>query len=130
MARSVDFYCNALQLRVTATDGTTTMLAPKPSEPGEPWLLALRQTDRHPLHSSRNALGFRAVFFRVEPGELDDLEQRLRRLGGFHERHTGEFYEMVSAYSPDRNVLGFWALLPGAPTEEPSFVPPAVYLLD
>lgn len=130
MAASVDFYCNALHLQVAVTDGTTTMLAPEQHEPGEPLLLALRTTGRQALHASNSAIGIRAVFFRVDNVDLDPLERRLRDLGGFHERHTGEFYEMISAYSPDRNALGFWALLPDAPVQEPSFVPPSMYLLD
>jgi catechol 2,3-dioxygenase-like lactoylglutathione lyase family enzyme len=129
---SVQFYCKVMELRVYATDGTSAMLGPADEDdPGQSWLLALRGTaGRRPLHPTGAAIGIRAVFFRVDPGDLDGLEERLRDAGGFHERHTGEFYEMVSACSPDRNVLGFWAADPGSGVTGPTFVPPSVYFLD
>jgi catechol 2,3-dioxygenase-like lactoylglutathione lyase family enzyme len=126
--RSVDFYCTAMDLQVLATDGSSVMLGPAGEGHGQPWLLALRRTPST-FHSS-GAIGIRALFFRVDTGELDSLEQRLRDLGGFHERHRGEFYEMVSAFSPDRNALGFWAADADSPAEGPTFVPPSIYFLD
>lgn len=125
---SVHFYCTAMELRVCATDETSVMLGPDRADVSRPWLLALRGRTQH-VHAS-GGTGIRAVFFSVDPQDLDPLEHRLRDLGGFHERHSGEFYEMVSAYSPDRNALGFWAPTPGAPASAPSFVPPSVYFLD
>lgn len=119
-----------MQLRLLASDGTSAMLGPNDDDSTQAWLLALRQAGRQPPHSGRDAVGIRALFFRVEFDELEDLEQRLRDLDGFHERHTGEFYDMVSAYDPDHTALGFWAAHPDAPAEVPSFVPPSVYFLD
>lgn len=127
--RSVDFYCNALDLHVLASDGSSVMLGPAGEGDGQSWLIALRRTHGN-FHASGDAIGIRALFFRVETGDLDGLEQRLRDLGGFHERHRGEFYEMVSAFSPDRNALGFWAADADSPAEGPTFVPPSVYFLD
>ena len=75
-------------------------------------------------------MGIRALFFRVSQNDLDELESKLRDRDCFHERHDGEFYEMVSAYSPDRNALAFWAPHPDSPASGPSFVPPSVYFLD
>lgn len=126
---SVPFYCQLLDLRVLAEDGTSVMLG---SQPAGSWLLALRAiSSRAPAtHPTGALVGIRALFFRVGWDELDIVEQRLRGLGGFHERHEGEFYDMVSAYSPDRNALGFWAPRPGSAGEGPSFVPPSIYYLD
>jgi catechol 2,3-dioxygenase-like lactoylglutathione lyase family enzyme len=128
--KSIEFYCQMMQLHVVTTDGTSAMLAPEDGQPNQPWLIALRPTGRSPVHGGRNALGIRALFFRVDLGDLDGLERRLRDLEGFHERHVGEFYEMVSAYDPDHTAIGFWASLSDAPVIEPSFVPPSVYNLD
>jgi catechol 2,3-dioxygenase-like lactoylglutathione lyase family enzyme len=125
---STKFYCEAMELRVQASDGTSVMLAPDDNAT-HPWLLALRRVGGK-THLSGGSVGIRALFFRIDLADLDDLELRLRALDGFHERHDGEFYEMVSAYSPDRNALGFWAPLPNAPLEGPSFVPPSIYFLD
>jgi catechol 2,3-dioxygenase-like lactoylglutathione lyase family enzyme len=130
LAASIDFYCKAMQLQAITSDGSSAMLGPLDIDPGQPWLLALRHTGRSGVHGGRNALGIRALFFRVDLTDLDGLEQRLRELGGFHERHHGEFYEMVSAYDPDRTAIGFWAPQSDAPDERPSFVPPSVYFLD
>lgn len=127
---STDFYCKAMQLRRLAFDGTSAMLGPEASEPHHSWLFALRLAGRQPLHPGSNAVGLRAVFLRIEREDLDDLEERLRELGAFHERHDGEFYEMVSAFDPDRTALGFWATRPDAPADLPSFVPPSIYFLD
>lgn len=130
LGASIEFYCGVMQLRMLTSDGTSAMLGPREGDPGRRWLLALRQAGRQPLHPGAGAIGVRAVFFRVDLDDLAELEVRLRERGGFHERHTGEFYEMVSAYGPDRTALGFWATRPDAPTEGPSFVPPSVYFLD
>jgi catechol 2,3-dioxygenase-like lactoylglutathione lyase family enzyme len=126
---SVDFYSKAMELQVLATDGTAVMLGPANSSSGRQWLLALRRAGGD-IHPSGSMIGIRALFFRVDYQELDALEERLRSLGGFHERHHGEFYEMVSAYSPDRNALGFWAASPDSPADGPTFVPPSIYSLD
>jgi catechol 2,3-dioxygenase-like lactoylglutathione lyase family enzyme len=126
--RSVDFYCTAMDLQVLATDGTSVMLGPVGVGHGQQWLLALRRVPGN-FHAGA-AIGIRALFFRVDSGDLDGLEQRFRDLGSFHERHRGEFYEMVSAFSPDRNALGFWAADADSPAEGPTFVPPSVYFLD
>lgn len=130
LKRAVEFYCQAMQLHVVASDGTSTLLTPQQNTSGHPWIIALRQTGRSPVRGGRNEFGIRALFFRVDLGELNDLEQRLRDLGGFHERHVGEFYEMVSAYDPDRTAIAFWASVPDSHVQEPSFVPPSIYNLD
>lgn len=124
---SARFYCGVLEAEVVASDGSTAMVAPIQSSA---WLLALRQVGRTAMHPSSAAVGIRAVFFRTDMAELDGIEERLQGLGGFEERHKGEFYEMVSGRSPDRNALGFWASIPGTPVDGPTFVPPSVYMLD
>jgi catechol 2,3-dioxygenase-like lactoylglutathione lyase family enzyme len=125
---SVEFYCKVMELHVIASDGTSAMLGPEDSQASQ--LLALRQAFRGHLRAGSGAVGIRALFFRVDKGALNGLEQRLRSLDAFHERHDGEFYEMVSAFDPDRTAIGFWATEPDAPVQGPSFVPPSVYFLD
>jgi hypothetical protein len=127
---SIEFYCKAMELELLASDGSSAMLEPKEQQAGSPWLLALRQVNGQPTRPGRSAAGLRAVFCRIEMADLNGLEQRLRELDGFHERHDGEFYKMVSAYDPDRTALGFWASLPGALVKGPTFVPPSIYFLD
>ncbi len=109
--RSVSFYRDVLDLRVSLGEGQVAVLT---SEGAPSTIVLLRQAYRHAIRAGREGIGIRSVGFDVSgTDELDEVERRLRRGGAFDRRDRvgapGHF-EIVRGHDPDRLPLAFFTL--------------------
>jgi catechol 2,3-dioxygenase-like lactoylglutathione lyase family enzyme len=117
LERSVDFYVDVFDLRVTARrDGVAGLVV---SEASRIQTLVLREAPTlHRSHGGRGSIGPRLIAFEAgSPDELDGVALKLSNRHALAGRTRSDTWEAIIGFDPDRIEVSLAASLTGLPIQ-------------